>query len=303
MEFWVILSLAGALFQALEFAIKKKLLQSKGLNNLTACLAFIGASLIFWLMYISQSDGIFWFPDLSLRFWNGMFWSVFLNVLAVWFFYRAIDLAELSYLSPFMALTSLSMIVPPMFILGEMPTLQSFVGIGVVVIGAMLIDFKPHKKEENQTMVNRNNKKGKLYFSMTALCYTFAPTALKVAVVESSPIFTSFLSHLLIGVSFILFIFLFKEKNRINELCKNKIMRKRFFIGIVLAAIAIAAANGSINFALKIADVSNVMAIKRVMPIFALLIGIFYFKEKKDLLKKFIATIIMIIGAILITLS
>jgi uncharacterized membrane protein len=55
--------------------------------------------------------------------------------------------------------------------------------------------------------------------------------------------------------------------------------------------------------AMDSAKVSYVFSIKRIMPLFAFLIGYFYFHERKDILRKIIATILMVAGAILTTLS
>jgi uncharacterized membrane protein len=60
--------------------------------------------------------------------------------------------------------------------------------------------------------------------------------------------------------------------------------------------------NGSINMALADGQVASVMAIKRLMPFFAFLIGYFYFKEQKDIRKKILATILLIIGSVFITI-
>jgi len=49
-------------------------------------------------------------------------------------------------------------------------------------------------------------------------------------------------------------------------------------------------------------DVTSVMAVKRLIPPFAFLIGYLYFEECTELLKKLVATALMAAGAILITI-
>ncbi len=50
-------------------------------------------------------------------------------------------------------------------------------------------------------------------------------------------------------------------------------------------------------------NVAYVMAIKRLMPFFAFIIGYFYFKEHTHVQRKIWATLLMVAGAIIITVS
>ena len=93
-------------FQAAEMAIKKKALQTRGVNNFIAFLAFTFAGLLLGALLYFQTGRIWPETTLSQSFWQGIFWTVFFNLVAVYFLYKALDAAELSYLMPFMALTS-----------------------------------------------------------------------------------------------------------------------------------------------------------------------------------------------------
>ncbi|PID51890.1 MAG: hypothetical protein CR972_04825 [Candidatus Moraniibacteriota bacterium] len=287
---WVLLSLCGALGQAVSMALKKKLLQVPRINNVIGFVSFLVAGIIFAFIQFSV-EGSFWHPDLSLRFWYAMFWYAGLNVLAVYFMYKALDLMNFSVLTPFMALTSLSMIIPPAILLNEFPSGIALVGIIIVVIGSIIISKK--KKGDNGKPTIRGIK----YFLVTIGCYTIAPTATKISIAESSPIFSSMVVHLLISLGFLLMIFLFREKNMLRRVIADS---KLLFI-IVLAGVLIVMENGCINIALKTGLVANVFAIKRVMPIFGLIIGLIFFKER--LTRRIVlSAILMIIGAVLITL-
>lgn len=294
---WMILSILGAFFQATGAAIKKKALQVPGMNNSIGFISFTVAGLIFGALYFFQT-GTLWHDNLTMRFWEGMFWYAGLNIVAVWFLYRALDISEFSYLMPFMTLTSLSVIIPPYFILGEIPSMVSFFGIALVVIGALAINYEPQKSVDltQSEKKKKNNRRGLMYFIATAICFTITPTAAKIAVLESSVLFASFLVHILIGSGFLVMIVVFKEMGKLKEVF-GKASRRILLGGIILAGIVIVAENGVINAALGMEKVAYVMAIKRLMPVFAFLISIFYFKEKYNLRKKFLATILMVAGA------
>lgn len=297
---WIILSILGAFSQALSAAIKKKMLQTEGINNFIGFVSFSVAGLLFALIYFMKT-GNFWHENLSLRFWESMGFYAGLNIVAVWFMYKAIDSAEFSYLMPFMTITSLSMIVPPIFILKEIPTLFSLFGIVLIVWGVIYMNYRPKDKNANREN-KKKNRSGAIYFVVTAICFTFTPTAAKIAIQESSVLFASYVVHFLIGLGFLVILVIAGESKKMLRFVREPGFVK-YFLAIAIAGIIIVLENGSINMALSVAPVAYVMALKRLMPFFAFLIGYFYFKEKTDFKIKVIGTALLILGAILITFS
>lgn len=301
---WIFYSLLGAFFQASEMAIKKKALKTKGANNFIAFAAFTIAAIFFAVFLLLQTGALFPDHTLSSKFWIAIAIAVTVNVVATYFLYKALDLSELSYLMPFMTLTSLTIIIPPMILFHEYPSVSGVFGILVMVLGAFIMDYKKTKLSEAEILAHKQNRKGLLYFLITAACFTISPSVTKLAVVESSPLFATFLIHLLMGAAFGIFILALGEKARIKNIFqnfKNNELRN-FSVAIFLAAISIAVSNISINYAYQFQNVAYVMAIKRVMPFFAFLIGLFYFKERTDLKRKMLATALMVAGAIWITI-
>jgi uncharacterized membrane protein len=213
---WILYSLLGAVTQAVEIAVKKKTLQVKGANNLVGALAMLSAGLLMFALYFFEHGTLMPDGPLGVQFWLSTLVTTLLNIVGAWFLYRAIDMAELSYLMPFMTLTSLSIMIPPIIFLGEIPTLWSFVGIVVVMLGALLMDHRPKDLllTAEDIATNRVNKKAKHYFLVTALCYTFTPTTMKVAVVLGGAVFTSALVSVLMFVGFLVLILAFGETKR-----------------------------------------------------------------------------------------
>jgi drug/metabolite transporter (DMT)-like permease len=300
---WIVLSVIAAFCQALCAAIKKKSLQTPGMNNVIGFISFTFAGIVFGCIHWAQT-GTLWQDNLSSDFWQGMLGYAGLNILAVWFLYRALDLAEFNHLMPFMTLTSVAIIIPPIFVFGEVPTPLAILGIAVVAAGAIVMTW--HKETihlaADAAEQRKRNHQGVAYFLITACCYTFTPTAAKEAIQESSVSFASFMVHILMGAGFLAMILLLGESERILRVFKDKTMRK-FLIGIMATGVVIVLENGSINAALDVAPVASVMAIKRLMPLFAFGIGYLYFREHNDLRKKLLATTLMIVGAVLVTIA
>ncbi|TAK95470.1 hypothetical protein EPO05_04180 [Patescibacteria group bacterium] len=299
---WIPYAVVGALLQAVSAAIKKKSLKKAGMNNVIGFISFLIAGILFGVTY-GLTMGTFWPAELSARFWEGMTANVALNIVGIWFMYRALDSAEFNYLMPFMTLTSLTIILPPIFLLGEIPSVTSLLGIILVVVGALVMNYVSKKKvfSEAEAQQRKDNLKGALYFIATAICFTFTPTTAKIAIQESSVLFTSFMAHILISFGFLAMLLIFREGQRMKAMLGQEESRP-FLYGLLLAGVVIAVENGSINLALDIAPVAYVMALKRLMPLFAFLIGYFYFKERTHLLRKSIATALMVAGTMVITI-
>jgi uncharacterized membrane protein len=300
---WIILAFNAALFQAFGAAIKKKSLQVSGMNNIIGFISFLTAGIIFGAFFFAKTGRVV--PHLSLTpdFYVAMALYAGLNIVASWSMYRALDLAEFNHLMPFITLTNLLIVIPPISLLYEKPSLLGLVGIAVIVIGALLMDLRKNDivSVENE-LRTKNNHKGMLYFLGTAACYTITPTVAKITVLHSSVLFASFLVHILIGLGFLVMLLLAKEQQKMKELFIQS-EKRWLLIGIILAGFAVALQNGSLNWALSLAPVASVMALYRTMPFFAFLIGIAYFKERTDLKRKILATAIMVAGAVIVALG
>ena len=304
---WVLLSLIGAFSQALGMAVTKKAVHVPGTRNFIAATSFLIGGLFMVLVFLFEGKAIWPKNSLSIAFWYWMFWTILLNILSVFFLYKALRLAELNYLTPFMTLTSLSIIIPPIILLKEFPSPLGLSGIALVAVGALAMDYRRKKKElsaEDEEQ-ERNNRLGKLYFIGTALCYTISPATTKMAINESSGTFTALAMQLILGAAFVIFILLFRETKKIKRIFRNfqKNQRIKFLIALAIIGLTVAASNWTINVAMETAKVSYVFSIKRIMPLFAFLIGYFYFHERKNLWRKLIATGLMVTGAVLTTLS
>ncbi|MCK9352114.1 MAG: DMT family transporter [Candidatus Paceibacterota bacterium] len=292
--FWILLSLAGAAFQALGSAVSKKVLRLNDTKNVIGFVAYTFAGAIFFMISFFSSEK-FWVSGLSMKFWITVAAFAVINVLAAWCLYRSLEFAELNYVMPYMTLTSLSLILPPMFFLGEIPTLGSVFGMTIIVAGAILMNRTKMQLTSDEFSLRASNRKGLKYFMVTALCYTILPTLAKIAVQESSVLFASVICHLLVGFGFLLLLIFRNEWRKIALLSPRK-NPAHLALVLVIGLIAVGE-NGSINMALSQASVAQVFAIKRLMPFFAFLIGYFYFNERDDLWKKIAATALMIVGA------
>jgi len=292
---WVLLSLCGAFFQALGSAVSKTALRMHDRKYMVGFVSYSVAGVVFLLLHYFTS-GSFWMDGLTGNFWITIASFAVLNGLGAWFLYQALEFSELNYVMPFMTLTSLSLVIPPIFLLGEIPSVGSLFGIILIVCGAMLMNYSKRELTSDEFLQRTLNRKGLKYFLVTAVCFTILPTLAKVAIQGSSVLFASFITEISTAFVFLLIILFKNEWKYFREFFSEK--NRKFFALVLLIGLIYVGENGTINLALKTAPVAQVFAIKRMMPLFAFLIGFFYFREREDGGKKILATALMVAGAI-----
>lgn len=302
---WILLSLTGALFQSVTGAINKRNLDiSKSAINIIAFINYFFAGICLAIFFYFQTGQVF--PEIKnhLNFWYGILITVPFNVIGAYFGYRALQLAEYNYVAPWLTLSTILIVIPSFLLLHELPTTLGLIGIAIVVSGAILMDYKKRRcidddKDEKELRQRRN--KIKLYILIIGICYTITPVGMKMAILESSPVFVAVVAHLAIALTFLMIIFLFERRKFRHIFSHLDINEKYLFFALALIAGAgYAIANGSINIALGLQQTAMVMGVKRVAPVFAFFIGYIFLRERRDAKKKLLATILIVIGTILL---
>jgi drug/metabolite transporter (DMT)-like permease len=287
---WVFLSILGAFGQALSWGLKKKALNQSSVNNLTGFVGYAAAGATLTLLYLFlEKEGVI---HLTTTFWVTMLFIVVLNVIATWTGYRAIDKGNLSMLMPFISLTALTIVPIEYMLRGTVPTIYQLWGIGVVVLGAISIAMNEKPTKESFAVAG--------YFAVTLICYSITSPLMGVAVNESgSGLFTAVVMHLGIALGFVPLLLISREHNTIREL-KREGRFTQLFMWMLMAGVVIAIfENGPINVALETATASEVFALKRTMPFFALILGVLMFNEKITR-RHIFGTVLLVIGSALI---
>lgn len=286
MELWVALSLLAAFGQAFGWALKKKALEDKGVNHTLATVSFLVAGGILCLIWGIKSQWVM--PQVTEGFIIAASGVIIANIIAVWAAYRALDRADLSLLMPFVAVTALTIVPIEYLVRGIVPNSLQVIGMGIVVVGAISFASK---------MPDRQSLSALRYFMITVLCYSVASPLMGVAVDESgNALFSAMVFHLGIGLGFMPFVLLAKESRALRMLSqKGQLVRTVSFMvgaGFIVALLE----NGPATVALADASASEVFALKRTMPIFALILGVVMFREAVTV-RKVAATALLIIGS------
>ena len=142
---------AGTLYagcQALNRETRSRYINSLALSWLQQAIAlpFIVLSLLFAKFY--------WPSELSAHFWATMALYVVLISVDIFCYFKALSLADVSYIAPIMTLVAIGNIVGAYFVLGQIPTIYRFGGAVLIVLGAT-ITYNAKVSDHTQKRTNR----------------------------------------------------------------------------------------------------------------------------------------------------
>ena len=204
-----------------------------------------------------------------------------LGALGNFFIIKALSLGELSSLAPINSYKPVVALIIAFLYLGEQPSLWAVFGIFLIIFGTYIIyDFK---KLNNRTA---------FYYRIFALIFSGSEAVFIKKIILLTNIHTSFFLWALSGLIFCsLFLLGAKEKIKIPSIKEQLFLI--FFVGIM---------QYSTNFVFAHMKVSYALALFQLSTLLSVFLGVNIFKEK-NLRRKIAASIIMIMGAVIIILA
>lgn len=289
---WLIFSILGAFFQATYFAFVKKLAKTTDERAIPVGIFLIAGIVLLISSYING------FPRLGSMFFIGVLVVLVIDIIMVHIYIKALKISDISNTIPLLSFTPVFLLLTSYIILGEFPSLLGLVGILVVVIGAYILGQKTRGAKEKPDFLmpikNLTKNKGSVYILIMALLASISFNFLKIAVQNSDPIFAP--SIIILG-SFVFFSG--KSIWKKVDIFKNY---KGKYILVILAGLCIAILCISQNTALKMQITPYVVSVLRMSAIVSVIYGCLFFKEK-TFLYRFIGSIIMVLGVMLISFS
>lgn len=288
---WVFLSLLAAFGHAFGWAMRKKVLQVKGVNNTLGCMAALGGGATLYLLWLLGSVPL---PVFTNTFFVYIVCGVIIDVLSFWAAHRAMEHASISLLMPFVSLSAL-IILPFEYVMnGLIPTWMQIVGVLVIVSGALVLTVKG--------LPDRSSYKAMAYYSITIISCAIIPVVYRGAIHEiGSPFLTFAIVNISVAFGFLCLMFVEREgselRRKVSSGKAQSLLLKMLAVGVITALLN----QAPTAWALLEASASEVVALKRTMPFFALLLGIYMFKERVTL-RHFLGTALLVIGCVLVVL-
>ncbi len=293
MELWILLAILTGIFFGLQSILLKVLTKSFAqaviLKNLFLIAGILLVPAIFFTRWHFE-----WRP-----FLGAFFISLILNTLAYHLLLRAIAHYPVSIVMPYVGLTPLFLTLTSYLILGETLTKLQTLGIGLIVLGAFILQLpQDWQLKEWRKWINWREK-GIWLMILVAFIWSITASVEKIAVKASSPEMYGAAIHLALGGVFVSIQRWFSKSNSSEQKKVNIFSKPKLFI--VLLGVISAALAWCQLFAIKITYVSYVIAFKRAGVLVSTLLAFVLLKER-NYIKALSGTFFILTGAALLTL-
>lgn len=126
--------------------------------------------------------------DLAAEYWLWAGATIFLNLLANYFFFRSVEESPLSLTIPYLSFTPVFSAFAGLAFLGEIPDALGWVGIMVVTLGAFLLNRGNPEDGLLAPLTALRSEIGSVYMVGVALIWSLSPVVDKLATTASNPV-------------------------------------------------------------------------------------------------------------------
>lgn len=128
--------------------------------------------------------------ELSSNFWFNVFFAALLDMAGTLFLVMSLSKTDLSVFGPLNAYKVVISMFLAMIFIGEIPSLQGFIGVGIIVLGSYFL-FPASGNINTNKLMNLILKKGVQYRFLSILLFSIGTLPLKQAVIEGDALATT----------------------------------------------------------------------------------------------------------------
>ncbi len=283
---WFLLSFISALTLATADALTKRFFGDlppyrMGLTRILAIAPWMILSLFFLPSAV---------PDQT--FWLAIASALPLELTAFFLYMRALKLSPLSLSLPFLAFTPVFMIVTGRFILDETITAGGGLGIGLIVLGAYILNLSKMKMGFLGPVKAVYREPGSWIMLCISLLYAFTAPIGKIAVLHSNPWFFAAVYNLVLTVIIVLLWPVAGNEKGAPGLFSRP-------VPMLLLGLIASTENFCHMMAIAQVEAAYMIAIKRMSLLFGVLYGAWWFGEEK-ITERLAGAAIMVAGVFLI---
>ncbi len=235
-------------------------------------------------------------PEIEQKFYYALLVTVPIGISATILYMKALNAADISIISPINGLSPLLLLITTPLIVNEVPSVLGLIGVMVATSGVYLLKLdKASTSDILKPFKAIYHNPGAKYILMVVLLYSISAPVDKIGVEASSPIMYTLSLHigLVLGLTPIMF-----YKNGYETI--PKIKKDIKWVSAVGALSGLASLLQMI--ALTYTLVVYVIAVKRCGIIISVVYGSYKFDEPYTM-QRIIASVVMVIGVILISIS
>lgn len=236
---------------------------------------------------------IFGIPNLESEFWIAISINAPISVVATILYMKALQLSDISLVSPIKALTPMALLVTSPIILGEFASIHGTIGVLFVTFGVYTLKISAASLNDILGPFKSITKeKGVQYAFIIVILYSISSNVGKIGVEASSPFIWTFAIHLLVSTILIPIVYY-----KVNGVVRRSSESKWQLLAMgSFSALAVVAQSAAYLHTLVV----YVIAIKRTALLWNILGGSFLLDEK-GIKQRLPGGILIVIGIIIIS--
>ncbi len=289
---WFGLTIAAVFLVALETILEKKTLKKTRTFSFAAMFAFANAVISIPLLFIADFSGI------NLMVLGLIYITALFSTITSFLIFKTIKHGAISEVAPILALMPLVVSLLAFLLLGERMTALQICGLLLMVFGVIVLEFKNYKHSQG---IFRDGRVRYIVYIIAYLILGGLSAIFDRAILSDFNI--KALSYLTIVQIFIAFNYLVFVSLRPKLFPGLKSDISKFWKVVMLISLLVVAHRFLYMSAIKLAlSIGLVVAVFKLSALVNVFVGKRFFAEK-NMLKKIIATIIILSGVFILTIS
>jgi len=294
---WYTLALWSALFSSLSMIVTKKTLMKE--HAMEFATVFSLSMLLFSLPLFFVADF-----NITLQNWAILIFGSIISAIGFLYLTKAVRHMEISEASPIFSFDVAFVAIIAFFFLGEMITTKQIGGMGFILVGAYLLEFRHIKGKKAELLYPLKvmmRSKYIHYILLGLALYAISGVIIRFLLNTANPNAINPYTFLLVHhfIIFLVFVCMIHKFHNGMKGIKHGMKSAGKYIFLAAFVLFISRVLMVHTLTIPTAMVALVLSVKRMSSLFATVIGGEIFKDH-HLKKKIVASIIMIIGAIII---
>ncbi|NUO81039.1 hypothetical protein HUU05_13250 [candidate division KSB1 bacterium] len=272
-------------------------LQKRVLQNRLAAVPLVTATFVLLAALVTPFFFFYSFTNLPSAFWRNMLLVVALDIPGNFFLVKSVGLSDLSLIGPLNSYKPIVALVLGMIVLGELPSWQGLSGVAIILLGSLLL--APKREFDQPNSVKSLWQERGAWYRLLALVFTAAASIFLKAAINASSAMHTFIAWAVLGACAAAAIFLLSQYARKQN--NPQPVRAHFSALLLMAALFLAMQLLTLQiFAMM--NVAYVLALFQLSGLVNVLLGWKLFNEG-NILQRALASVIMIVGAVLLIVA
>lgn len=297
---WFVLSILALLMLAGRRTAEKK--AATGIDSMA--MAWLQQAVALPLIVITLFFAKFYWPDqLPVFFWELMALYVALQAVYLYCYYRAISIADISFVAPLMTLFSVGNMIGAYFILGQVPSLSGVIGAAFIILGAWIISRA--KRHGDQASVAAHKSALTLVIIAIIVCSIFSNLEVKMLQMSNPTSYNFYTSLLTVPFVILVTAVLLRSRSQNSKVywsSVSKSVRSNTWPLVIVGATYTVNMLATYQAKVIAPNQAYVGAIKAASVLPVVILGILFFNETVSR-RQWIGISSMLVGLALIALN